>query len=85
MGRLVAMTRDAASRNFETPDITQKSLCNFGTCFFPLSYGRPTDRGTKTKQQGPGIGVMRGQSSKVFWVVLGLSINFLRESCVDEY
>jgi hypothetical protein len=74
----MAMTRDAAIKNFETPEITQKSLWNFGTCFFPLSYDRPTDTGTKTKQQGPGIGVMRGQSSKVFWVVVGLSINFLQ-------
>jgi hypothetical protein len=78
MGRLLAMTRDAASRNFEIPEIIQKSLWNFGTCFFSLSYKRPTDRGTKTKQQGPGIGVMRGQSSKVFWVVVWLSINFLQ-------
>jgi hypothetical protein len=72
------MTRDAASINFESPEIPQKFLSRFGTCPLPLSYKRPTDRGTKTKQQGPGIGVMRGQSSKVVWVVLGLSINFLQ-------
>jgi hypothetical protein len=72
------MTRDATNKNFESPEITQKSLWNFGTYITPLSKEKPTDRDTKTKQQGPDIGVMRGQSSKVFWVVLGLSINFLQ-------